>query len=42
MKNMNHISENDNLKLPKNTYFIDTNIDHQLLEEKIIDILRSN
>lgn len=41
IKNMNHISENDNLKLPKNTYFIDTNIDHQLLEEKIINILRS-
>ena len=42
IKNMKHISETDKLLLPDNTYYIDTNINHDILKKEIIDLLRSN
>lgn len=42
IKNMKHISETDNLLLPENTYYIDTNINYHILKSQILDILRFN
>ena len=42
IKNMDHISETDSIKLPDNTIYIDTSIPFELLKKRIIDILKSS
>lgn len=39
IKNMNHISETDKIKLPKNTIYIDTSIPISSLESRVFEIL---
>ncbi len=41
INNMKHISETDKLTLPEDTIYINTDIDEKLLQEQIINIVRS-